>query len=245
MSETIHIPTVQGGVPAYLARPEGECRGGVIIVHEVWGLADHIKDVADRFAREGYLAVAPDFLSGTIDAAAIVGLQEDLFNPAKRNAVQPILREKMAPLHNPSFAEDTLAKLADVFSYIYDKPDVEQRVACAGFCFGGTYSFGLAVREPRLKLALPFYGHADYSVEELAKIKCPVRAFYGEKDENLMKSLPELAQKMRQASVDFESKVYPDCGHAFFNDTNKFAYNKAAATDAWRCTLKYLKTYVG
>lgn len=245
MNETKDIATVKGDVTAYIARPEGEPRGGIIVIHEVWGLADHIKDVADRFAREGYLALAPNLLSDAIDIESIAGLQEDYFNPEKRNAVQPILRERMMPLHDPSFAADTFAKLADIFNYIYGMPEAGKRVACVGFCFGGTYTFGLAVHELRLKLAVPFYGHAAYSVEELSKIACPVRAFYGEKDENLMKSLPDLKEKMREAGVDFEAKTYPNCGHAFFNNTNKFAYNQAAATDAWQRTLEFLKAYVG
>jgi carboxymethylenebutenolidase len=245
MNEMVNIQSTKGEINAYLAQPAGTARGGIIVIHEVWGLADHIKDVADRFADAGYLALAPDLLSGTIDVEAAVGLQEDLFDPEKRNAVQPKLRELMAPMQNPSFGEDTLASVAACFDYLYELPDAQQKVAVAGFCFGGSYSFGLAVKEPRLKLALPFYGHANYSAEELASIECPVRAFYGENDENLMKSLPELQVKMREAGVDFETKVYPNCGHAFFNNTNKFAYNQAAATDAWQRTLGFLKTYVG
>jgi carboxymethylenebutenolidase len=245
MNEMANIQSTKGEINAYLARPAGTVRGGILVIHEVWGLADHIKDVADRFARKGYLALAPDLLSGTIDVEAAVSLQEDLFDPEKRNAVQPRLRELMAPLQNPSFGEDTLARVAACFDYLYELPDAQQKVAVAGFCFGGSYSFSLAVKEPRLKLALPFYGHADYSAEELANIKCPVRAFYGENDENLMKSLPELQTKMREAGVDFEAKVYPNCGHAFFNDTNKFAYNESAAKDAWRLALEHLKTYLG
>jgi len=242
----IDVTAAKGSVRAYLARPDGAVRGGIIVIHEVWGLVEHTKDVANRLAAEGYLVLAPDLLSGTIDVAAAGALQEDLFNPdpEKRNAVQPKLRELTAPMHNPSFGADTLTRVKDCFNYIYAQPDVHEKVAIIGFCFGGTYSFSLAVNEPRLKLALPFYGHADFSAEELANIKSPVCAFYGERDENLMNALPGLQKKMGEAGVDFRTQVYPDCGHAFFNGTNKFAYNQAAATDAWRQVLEYLKTYV-
>jgi carboxymethylenebutenolidase len=245
MNAMIDIPTNKGKVKAYESRPDGECRGGVIVIHEVWGLVEHTKDIANRFTAEGYLAVAPDLLSESIDVVAAGALQEDLFNPEKRNATQPRLREIMSPLHNPSFAADTTTKLKGIFNYLYELPGVRGRVAVVGFCFGGTYSFTLAVDEPRLKLAVPFYGHANYTAAELSEIKCPVRAFYGENDENLIKDLPELTEKMRSAEVDFEAKVYPDAGHAFFNDTNKFAYNQAAADDAWPRVLEYLETYVG
>jgi carboxymethylenebutenolidase len=245
MGTMIDVPTTRGDVHAYEARPDGESRGGIIVIHEVWGLVDHTKDVANRLAAEGYVALAPDLLSDAIDVKAAGVLQEDLFNPEKRNAVQPRLREITAPMHSPAFASETLVKLDDCFSYLHDLPEVNQKIAIIGFCFGGTYSFGLATKESRLKLAMPFYGHADgYSPEELKEITCPVRAFYGEKDEGLVGSLPDLKEKMQSASVDFGSKVYPDCGHAFFNDTNRFAYNKAAATDAWQRILEYLKMYV-
>jgi len=243
----IDVATAKDDVRAYWAEPEGETKGGIIVIHEVWGLNDHTKDIADRLAREGYLALAPDLLSDTIDVDAAGALQEDYFNPdpEKRNEAQPKLRGLMTPMHNPSFGADTLAKIKGCFNCLYSQPETHEKVAIIGYCFGGTYSFSLAVNEPRLKLAMPFYGHANFTVEELKAIACPVRAFFGEKDENLMKALPELKQKMGEAGVDFEAKVYPDCGHAFFNDTNRFAYNETAATDAWQCVLEHLKQYVG
>lgn len=245
MGKHFTIPTTQGSLKAYEAKPAGSCRGGIIVIHEVWGIAGHIKEVADRLASEGFLAFAPDFLSDYVDIGKTAGLQEDLFNPEKRNEAQPKLRKLMTPMFNPEFGEATTSKLLDCFSYVHELQDVGQKVAVIGFCFGGTYSFTLAVNEPRLKLALPFYGHSDQTVDELKNIACPVRAFYGEKDENLMAGLPDLKDRMEQAGVDFEAKVYPNCGHAFFNETNRFAYNKAAAADAWQQILKYLKEYVG
>lgn len=244
MGNNITLKTAKGDVTAYLAHPEQTVRGAIIVVHEVWALNDHTKDIADRFAKEGYIALAPDLLSGFLDIKKVSAFQFDLFNPEKRNEVQPKLRALMTPIQNPSFGEDTLTRLDACFEHLYALKEADQRVAITGFCFGGTYTYGMAVREPRLKLALPFYGHANYNVDELRMITCPVRAFYGEKDENLMASLPELKQKMKAAAVDYEAKVYPDCGHAFFNDTNKFAYNEAAATDAWKQVLDYLQQFV-
>jgi carboxymethylenebutenolidase len=232
---------IADGIPAYEVQTIGECKGGLLVVHEVWGLTDHIKDVAERFATEGYHVLAPDLLVGTgIEEKITPQLPLDLFNPERRNAVQPQLRELMAPLQAPGFAEQTVARLRQCFDYLYEQPAVKQRVATAGFCLGGTYSYNLAVVEPRLKAAVPFYGHADQPVEELRKIKCPILAFFGEKDERLMAQLPDLKQRMEAAGVEFTAQIYPDCGHAFFNDTNPFAYNEAAAKDAWQRSLKFL-----
>lgn len=228
--------------PAYLAKPTGQAKGGVIVIHEVWALNDHTKSVADRFAAEGYIALAPDLLSETEIAKHAAILQLDLFNPEKRNEAQPKLRKIMAPMQAPGFAEKTLSKVKLCFNYLYDLPEVDRKVAVSGFCFGGSYSYTLATNEPRLKAALPFYGHAPTELDELKKITCPILAFYGKKDEGLMGELPELKALMKQAGVAYTAVTYPDCGHAFFNDTNKFAYNKAAATDAWQRTLAFLNS---
>jgi len=245
MSEMITIPA-SSDVRTHVALPKGNPKGAVIVIHEVWGLTDHIKSVADRFAAEGYLALAPDLMSGTeVDTATMGGLQEALFDPERRNQIQPELRKLMAPLQKPEFGAAVTKRLQACFEHLYNLTASHQRVAVVGFCFGGTYSFSLAVAEPRLKLALPFYGHSDHSIDELKAITCPVRAFYGEQDERLISALQDLKERMKTAGVDFEAKIYPDCGHAFFNDTNRFAYNLAAADDAWKRTLGLLADHLG
>lgn len=237
--------------PAYLAKPETEARGAVIVIHEAWGLVDHIKSVADRVAAEGYVALAPNLLSETdiakIPAKELQQIQEDLFNPDQkhRTEVQPKLRTIMSPMRSPEFGEETISKVKDCFDYLENLPEAGEKVAIMGFCFGGTYSFSLAIAEPKLKLALPFYGGCDASVDELEQVTCPIRAFYGERDERLIGQLPELKEKMKEAGVDFEAKVYPGTGHAFFNDSNPYAYNKDAATDAWGRVLGLLKEHLG
>lgn len=91
----LDVATAEGDVRAYEVKPETKAKGGLIVIHEVWGLNDHTKDIADRFAREGYITLAPDLLGNTLDAQAAGELQENLFNPdlEKRNAAQPKLRE--------------------------------------------------------------------------------------------------------------------------------------------------------
>lgn len=240
MGEMIEIKANQT-LPAYLVRPSGPTKAAIIVIHEVWGVDDHIKSVAERFAAEGYVALAPDFLSSAgIDTSGIADMQEALFDPERRNQIQPELRKIMAPMQNPEFGVRTTNGLKACFDYLYDLPESHQKVAVVGFCFGGTYSFTLAMEEPRLIAAIPFYGHADQGVEDMERIKCPVLAFYGENDERLISGLDELRQSMQAANVNFTAKVYPNCGHAFFNDTNRFAYNKSAAIDAWKLTLSTL-----
>lgn len=228
-------------VDAYLSEPAGKPTGGLIVIHEVWGLVDHTRDVADRFAAEGYLVLAPDLLSGTgMTPELATELQSTLFDPEQRSKAQPKLREVMAPLHAPGFAERTVASLQACFEHLHAVPELGGRVAVTGFCFGGTYSFSLATREPRLRAAVPFYGHADLPLEQLRNIGCPVLAFYGEKDAALVDRLPELERLMDEAGVDFTPVVYPGTGHAFFNDTNAWTYDGVASEDAWQRTLGFL-----
>jgi carboxymethylenebutenolidase len=240
MSEMIEV-SGEHPIPAYLAQPKGAAHGAVIVIHEVWGLSDHIKSVADRVAAAGYIALAPNLLSQTdIEAKATPELQQALFDPERRSQIQPQLRELMAPLQDPAFGAQTATALKACFEYLYELPAAKQRVAVMGFCFGGTYSFTLATLEPRLKAAIAFYGHSHHNTEELMRIACPVLALYGETDERLISGLGDLTEQMQAAGVDFTSHVYPDCGHAFFNDSNPYAYNAAAAKDAWKRTLELL-----
>lgn len=228
-------------IEAYLAKPQKEAKGAIIVIHEVWGLVDHIKNVADRFAEQGYVALAPNLLF-EIDYSKvnIPELQVQLFDPKTRSEVQPKLRQLMTPMQDPAFGTKTVERLKDCFNYLYDLPESQKKVAVVGFCFGGTYSFALAVNEPRLKIAFPFYGHADQPSNELANIKCPVRAFYGQNDENLIATLNDLKKRMSDASVDFQTRVYEGCGHAFFNDSNPRTYNKQAAEDSWKIVIDEL-----
>jgi carboxymethylenebutenolidase len=169
-------------------------------------------------------------------------LVKDLFDPEKRSAIQPKLRAIMAPIQAPDYAEGARLKLKECYKYLSKNSVTGDKIAVMGFCFGGTYSFETAMIEPELKAAVPFYGHAAFSVDQLKAIKCPILAFYGEKDENLISQLPEVDANMKKAGVNFRKVVYPGCGHAFFNDTNPYTYNADAAKDAWQKTLAFLSS---
>jgi len=237
VKEIIEIDSVKK-VKAYLTMPESKPKGGIIVIHEVWGLDDHIKSVADRFANEGYVAIAPELLDNSeFSSEEIARLQRSIFDENERNKVQPQLRKLMAPMQEPQFGDVTIKRLKSVFDYIYSVKKANKNISVIGFCFGGSYSYALATVESRLKLSLPFYGHSDQTIDELVKINCPVRAFYGQNDLRLISGIDDLKERMKSAKVDYKVKIYENCGHAFFNDSNPGAYNKAAATDAWNRVL--------
>ncbi len=230
------------GVSAYRAEPTGDPRGGLIVIHEIWGLVDHIKSVADRFAAEGYLVIAPDILS-TIGVTPSVGAELHALqsepDEAKRLAGQPRMRELFSGMNSPDYAAGAVASLRKTVDYLEAQPGVDGRIAVTGFCFGGTYSFALVAADPRVRAAVPWYGSAP-AAEDIARISSPVLAIYGSIDERLMAALPGVRADMAGAGVDFTAKVYEGAKHAFFNDTGS-NYDRDAAADAWPLALSFLE----
>ena len=235
----IELP--QHDLTAYRADPPSEVRGGIVVIQEIWGLADHIKDVADRFAEQGYLAIAPDLL-GHVGLTPDVGAElQQLMSAdeATRTAAQPRMREAMGGARSPEFAAWAVPALRAVVDLLLEQDEVDGSVGVVGFCFGGSYSFALALDEPRLRAAIAFYGSFPETGDPAA-IACPVLAFYGEEDHGITDGVPELEQRLADAGVDFTARVYHRVGHAFFNDTSPSRYNAEAAGDAWQRSLDFL-----
>ncbi|GAB3923087.1 hypothetical protein GCM10011575_00450 [Microlunatus endophyticus] len=233
-------------VDVYKAVPTGEIKGGLIVIHEIWGLVDHIKDVADRFAAQGYVAYAPDILSKAgITPQAGKELSELVSHPDEkvRVAAQPRFRELMAPAQDPAYGAWAVGALSAVVDDLAAQPGVDGRIGVVGYCFGGSYSFALAATDDRIKAAVPYYGAPPDQIS-VANITCPVLAIYGEDDERLISGLPEVTKRLQDAGVDFTSKVYPGAGHAFFNDTSS-RYDAEAAADAWTLTLDFFARHLG
>lgn len=236
------LVTLDDSLSFYRADPPGEIRGGLIVIHEIWGLVDHIRDVADRYAAQGYLVLAPDLLSHigmTPDAGREILALLNSADEETRMAAQPIMRERLAPTNAPDFADAAVATLRRAVDYLEAQSGVNGRIAVTGFCFGGSYSFALASADSRVRAAIPYYGTAP-EADAMATIACPVLAFYGELDERLVSALPEVEQRAADAGVDLSVKVYPRVGHAFFNDTRPLAYGAEAAEDSWQRANEFL-----
>jgi carboxymethylenebutenolidase len=238
------IPFGNQGIPVYIACKDNDSRPAIILVHEVWGLNDHIKSIADRLCDEGFLVLVPNLLAHTeMEKVLNPDLQKVIFDEKEKLKHQTEIRRMWTPLKSPEFARETVLKLQTCFDYLASQ-DKMGKIGVMGFCFGGTYSFNLAINQPELAAAVPFYGHFDWGDEELKRITCPVLAFYGENDKALVDKLEDLDKRMKLAKKDFQYKVYPNARHAFFNDTNLLTYNKEAADDAWSYALKFLKTHL-
>jgi carboxymethylenebutenolidase len=119
----------------------------VILIHEIWGLNEHTKDVATRLSKEGYVVLAPDLLAGTgIEEKIDPSILQDLKDPEKKDEAQKKMREATAPIHSPEFGEKTLAKLETCFELLHNHRRSTGKIAIVGFCFGGTYAYSFATR---------------------------------------------------------------------------------------------------
>ena len=242
MTNTVQLPNFT----AYFTGPDDRGKvPGIVLIHEVWGLTGHITNVADRLMAEGYAVLAPDLLSHTgVTEKVDQSIMAEIRNPSTRDAAQKKLREAITPIRQPEFGRQTVIKLEQCYNFLLHHERVNGKIAALGFCFGGTYAWQMACHIPNLSAAVEFYGHAPTEQQELEQISCAILGCYGEQDENLIKELPDLSKALDELEKDFEYVVYPNCGHAFFNDTNPATYNKNAADDAWAKTLALLENHL-
>jgi carboxymethylenebutenolidase len=224
-SESVTFPSAGGvSVSGYLSAPEGGGRHpAVVVIHENRGLNDHTRDVARRFAAEGFAALAPDLISRKGGTASMQ-------SPDKA-------REALSSITPEEALTDLKAALAFLDAH---KRVQSGRLGSVGFCWGGARSFLLAAESERLRAAVVFYGSAP-PPEKLAQVRAPVLGLYGETDERITSRVPEVAAALKKAGKSFEYKIYPGAGHAFFNDTGQ-RYDDAAAKDAWARTLTFLRS---
>ncbi|MBI2370227.1 MAG: dienelactone hydrolase family protein [Deltaproteobacteria bacterium] len=216
---------------AHLARPKAEGRHpAVIVIQEWWGLNDHIKEVAGRFAREGYVGVAPDLYS---------------------RAGHKVTKDPNEAGQLMMGLDDTLA-LKDfdaTVAYLQQQVFVNgQRIGVVGFCMGGTYTTLLAAHNKAITAASAFYGQIVYDQTSKAKpvspldaakrITCPYLYIYGEADGWITMDHVGQLKKVLASHPKAEVKTYPNAPHAFFNDTRADVYRPEAAKDAWDRTLK-------
>ena len=224
---TTTVTFASGGteISGYLARPDGGQKGpGVLICHENRGLTPHIQDVARRFAKEGYAALALDLLSREGGTANM--------DP---DAVPGALTQAGAQRHVNDFKA--------AFEFLNGQDFVEEgRIAMVGFCFGGGITWQASTEIPALKATSAFYGPAP-DLAKVPTIKPAVFGVYAENDARITGAMPQLQQALDGTTVKHELKVYPGVDHAFHNDTGE-RYVEAQATAAWNDTLAWFKDNV-
>jgi carboxymethylenebutenolidase len=192
----------------------------VVVVHENRGLNPHIEDVARRMALEGFVALAPDFLSPQ------GGTPED----------EDQAREMIGQL-DPA---QTLQNAVAAVDFLESHEAVTGQVGVVGFCWGGALANQLAVNVPDLGAAVPFYGRQPTG-EEAARIEAPLLLHYAGIDERVNAGIADYEQALKAAGVDYTIHMYEGANHAFHNDTNAARYNQEAAELAWSRTIEFLK----
>ncbi len=268
VSEWLEYDGPSGSVTAYVARPRAASGPlpGVIVIQEIWGVDEHIADLAERFATAGYVALAPDLFSAGGGRPPILAPERVARAKQFLNTIPP--PEWGSVLGDEARRQEALSKLPDgegqqvgetlgaifggpardmdahtanlraAVAFLRSHPACEGRaVASVGYCMGGGLSGRLACEEPELAAAAIYYGQAP-EPEQVARTGCPVRGFYGEDDERITSGVPAFESALSEAGVEHELRVYPDTGHAFFNDTRP-SYRQEAARDAWGRTLQF------
>lgn len=215
-----------GEVMAYLARPSTEgVYPGVIVIHENRGLTDHIKDVARRLAKAGYVALAPDLVS-------------------RMGGTASMAPDQIAGVLGSASPDDLVKDLNAGVDFLLAQDGVKpDKVGVVGFCFGGAYTLRLAAANPKVAAAVPYYGVTPEPASQLANTNAAILGQYGENDARVNNTIPALEETMRNAGKIFEKHIYAGAGHAFNNDTGA-RYNEAAAVLAWQRTLDWFAKYL-
>jgi len=218
--EILSFETANGDTTAVVARPAIEAESAVILIHEWWGITDHIRDLAGRYAKEGYLCVAPDLFRGKVTTDA----------------------EEASKLMHGLSMEDGLDTIASAIAEIEHSFAVDQ-VGITGFCMGGTFALRAACEMEELAAAAAFYGDIPED-EVLARLTVPTLFIAGSRDKWIT---PEKVAALKAAAqkhdLPLEAVSY-EADHAFFNDTRPEVYDAKAAIDAWRRVLAHFKKYL-
>jgi carboxymethylenebutenolidase len=220
--EWVTVKSGERAVQAFVVYPEAKNKTlAVVVIHENRGLTDWVRSVADQLAEAGYLAIAPDLLSGM---APNGGKTSDFpSGDAAREAISKVT------------SEQATADLNAAADYVVKLPACNGKVAVAGFCWGGRQSFYFATNRQTLAAAFVFYGNGPDS-SDIARIKCPVYGFYGGNDARVNATIPPSARFMKAAGKRFEPETYEGAGHGFMRageEPNASAANKKARDEAW------------
>ena len=221
MGDIVRFPSNGSTASGYRAKPAAGAGKGVIVIQEWWGLNDHIQDVADRFASEGFVALAPDLFHGVVtdepDEAGKLLMALDIGRAEKdlRGAIEYLRQETGSP------------------------------VGTVGFCMGGALSlFAACTNGNNVGACVDFYGGHPNVTYDWDGLTAPVLGFFAEHDDFVNPNIPGYEAALKERGKTFEFHTYPGTEHAFFNDTSTGSYNREAASDAWEKTLTFYRQHL-
>ncbi|WP_369241673.1 dienelactone hydrolase family protein [Streptomyces sp. R21] len=223
--QNVTFPSAGATAHGYLALPPAGRGPGVIVIQEWWGLTDHIADVADRLAQEGFVALAPDLYGGNVAHESDEALRMMLALPVASG----------------------VELLSGAVDYLLGLPEVtSETVGSVGFCMGGGFVIYQAAADPRVTAAVPFYGVIQGDLPDFSHLKAQVQGHYGELDTTIpVQKLEELSEAIqRDSGITADLRLYP-AQHAFFNDGRTEVHDPESAAQAWQSTLAFLHEQLG
>jgi carboxymethylenebutenolidase len=231
-NEWVNIPYAGGpAIKSFVVYPERREKAPVVIViHEIFGLTDWIRGVAEQLAEDGYIAVAPDFLSGMGPGGG--GTAEIGGDDAARKVIAGL---------TPAEAQN---RLSAVHTYAMKMPSSNGKTATIGYCWGGARSFEAAVNQPELDAAIVFYGTSPANAADLAKIKAPVLGLYGADDARVNATIEPASAEMKKLGKTYEFELYEGAGHGFLRaQQDRGGANYRASEKAWARVLAFLEKH--
>lgn len=233
-SEWVDIKNGTGAaIKSFVVYPERKDNAPVVIViHEIFGLSDWVRGVADQLAKEGFIAIAPDFLSGK-------GPNGGGSEALGQNAQQAIRSLQPA---------DTNAILDAVRTYALSIPSSNKKVATIGFCWGGGTSFRYALSQPALNAAVSYYGPMPTDAAAYENAKAPILGLYGGNDNRVNATIDPAKAELAKHHVTYEPHIFDGAGHGFLRQQNgneQAPGNMKATEQAWPLTLQFLRKYTG
>jgi carboxymethylenebutenolidase len=220
----VRFPFDGGDTDGYVSTPKQGSGPGVVVIQEWWGLVDHIKDVCDRFADEGFVALAPDLYHGKTTKS-----------PDEAGKLMMAMR-----------IDEAERDLGAAVQYLLTLDSTTSRkIGVVGFCMGGALALYTATKNKSIGASVVFYGGHPKVKPDLPNLNAPVLGLYGEKDRSVTPDLVrELERQVKDLGKQIEVKIYAGADHAFFNDTRPQVYNAEAATDAWQRTIAFLREHL-
>ena len=221
MGENIEFQSNGVKAPGYLAIPKSGHGPGIVVIQEWWGLVPHIKDVCNRFADEGFVALAPDLYHGKVAKS-----------PDEAGKMMMALR-----------IDETEKDLKGAIDFLTaQEATTGDKAGVIGFCMGGALALYAATKNSKVGGCVVFYGGHPKVKPDLPNLQSPVLGIYAEREGFVTPQLVhELEEQLKKLGKSFEVHIYPGAGHAFFNDARPEVYNAEAAADAWRRTIEFLK----
>jgi len=233
--EWVDVPMPGNGTPirSWVVHPERADNAPVVIViMEIYGLTDWIRAVADQMAAEGYIAIAPDLLSG--------------MGPGGGGSEAYASRDDVVAGVRGLSQDEALRRLDAVHAYARTIPSASGEIGVVGFCWGGGTSFAYAVHQPDLDAAVVYYGTSPAEGSPYANINAPVLGLYGGDDQRVDATIPTAEAAMSQLGKSYETEIYPGAGHGFLRaQTDREGANMSATEQAWDRTIAFFREHLG